>query len=207
MFFDLLFVLNFANVGAKLEDDRSILSLLEYINVFYPIWMVWFLTTLFLNRVVLDDLSAKIFLLLNAGAALVMTLTSKLVFPQQEQNDTAVVLTRANIFITAFLACRLIYSLMLTLTLRNSPKFMIDIISECIFLIFSSVVYIISIAVADDNNRLVFWSVALGIDLLYHLVSPIIKRHVFKSNYRLALNIEHFTERVGLLTIIAIGKK
>jgi low temperature requirement protein LtrA len=196
LFFDLVFVAVIALLGQVLHSDVTSENIKKFIMLFYPIWSCWLNTTNFTNRFGAHDLSFKLYVLLNAVLTLGMGITATHALDKADSTYS--------VFMGSFLISRVINLLGVGFYAFWFPKFRSFLAVTQIGNIISPTLFLISIFV-EEYREILFW-LALAVDTSLFYLSVVIIGLFKNAKYRIALNIEHFTERIGLFTIIVLGE-
>ena len=152
----------------------------------------------------------KLYLLVHGILALTMGINAETVFPKiksvatKTMEDDLSVKSTANIFILAFLISRMITFFAWCLLLIKNRKFRKNIWYWNLSQNLSSIPYIISLFFQDRDSIRNLWLAGIIVDLIFYIMVANIIR-VVKFNYRVGVNIEHITERLGLFTVIVSG--
>ena len=104
-------------------------------------------------------------------------------------------------FILNYLAIRyltLIYSIMAAI---YNPEFRKSIMIRCLSYFIASVPWLVSVFVSSEYREGLWWASAI-LDLVLSIVAILF---IQRCEYRVTLNIEHHTERLGLLTLVVLG--
>lgn len=189
LFFDLIFVAAFIQLGDALSGNVSLVSFLKFVASFIPLWLVWLSFSYYLNRFNLDDFLHRctVFLLMFSVGG--MALGAGSVF---DNNIIKFALPTGLSF--------LIVSLMYLRAYLEEPesrqysKYWGGVIFS------SSVIWFVS-TLFPANVAQVLWGIATFIVL----ISPLMK--VSRDlNIKFATDFEHLSERFGLLTLIVLGE-
>ncbi|KAI9146441.1 bacterial low temperature requirement A protein-domain-containing protein [Paraphysoderma sedebokerense] len=199
LFLDLVYVGVIAKIGATLKGDLSILKLEQFCLLFIPLWANWVEFNFYNNVLGGSDLFHRFLMLTVVALVSGMGINVKHAFDSDPATNTS------NVYIASFLLCRLLIGLVSVLRAVYHPKFRHSIVIIQWFKLAESVPWFLSLFLSRDYQLRLWWASTI-LDLLSALQSTILVRFGIKLKYRLALNIEHFTERFGLLTIIVIGE-
>ncbi|KAJ3053909.1 hypothetical protein HK097_003099 [Rhizophlyctis rosea] len=197
LFFDLLFVGLVAIVGHHYVEHPSSAALGQYILLFLMSFRTWMDMLVFYDSFASNDVVQKIFvvwimaLLVGLGVNITYGATITHV-----QHTIFYLLTRLS-----FSATYLVYIL-------HFPHFRASFIGMAAGF-FISLPFWIAALVVDEHVRLPLMWIGVLIDVFTSHVAILLERYIKawpKPEYRLAVNIEHLTERYGLFLIIVIGE-
>jgi hypothetical protein len=179
LFFDLVFVFALTQVTTLMADDLTWLGLLRGFAVLAAIWWAWVGFSWLTNSIRIDDVSSRLVMLVTMAIMLVVGLAAPQAFG-----------TYSILFGSAYLAVRLLHLALYAVTTRSDP----DVFGAS--------------APAPDGGSprhpgrftagrvaRALWALAL-IDF----VTPLI------AGPGLCIDAPHFTERHGLIIIIALGE-
>lgn len=187
LFYDLVFVVAVAVVAARLLDDVSGPGIASYFGYFALLWWLWASHTYYADRYDTDDL---VYRLLAAGQMVAIVVIAAALSPD-EANST-------QIFAFGYAVSRWLLLAMYWRAYRHVEETRALVRGYLIGFGTAAVVWTASALVPDDM-RVVFWSVALAIDL----ATPWVMR---KEQARVPLDVSHLPERFGLFTILVLGE-
>jgi low temperature requirement protein LtrA len=187
LFFDLVFVVAIAEVAHMLHKPLDGDTILKFLLLYVPIYWAWVGHTVYANRFDTDDLPYRLITFGMMVASLLMAV------PISGMNDAGL-----QLYAVGYLCARV---LLLVLYLRAhlslpDARPMTRVYLQGFSL--GAVFWVASIFVPPPATYML-WLVGLVIDLL----TPWRNRRVL-GGY--PLHVEHFPERMGLLTIIVLGE-
>ena len=195
LFLDLIYVAAFNKIGHVFyRPTWSTLS--SYLLVLWPVWNSWLLTHYHSNRYGVSSVH-KFFIWIVMILVACMGITATFTFKSDPAKDTG------NIFISCFLIFRFFYLIYGLIGIYNQPRFLTSNMVLITSSILSSVPFFISIFL-DSSLRTLLWWIGILLDYIFFFIAVAIGRNFFQSQPKVALNIEHHTERHGLLTLIGI---
>ncbi|KAJ3196255.1 hypothetical protein HK101_009626 [Irineochytrium annulatum] len=202
LFLDLIFVATIARCESFLKvpvvtwDELN-----KFCLVFAPVWQHWLYTHNHSNRFAAYDLYHKVYtwimMILNAG----MGINAQNAFSEGDQNT-------GNLFIITFLLGRLFYILSHSRIYWSAPEFSFAVSITLVISLIGTAPYLASVFLADAYRPALWWSGFL-VELAAQNLLILVFRHYIPKRfmkYRLALNIEHHSERFGLLTLMVLGE-
>ncbi len=84
-----------------------------------------------------------------------------------------------------------------------NPKFRPTILIRGGSYFLASIPWLVSVFVSSEYREALWWSSAI-LDRVLSIAAMLLTK-IFDCKYRVALNIEHHTERLGLLTLVVLG--
>lgn len=187
LFFDLVYVVAIAEVAHMLHKPLDGDTILKFLLFYVPIYWAWVGHTVYANRFDTDDLPYRLITFGMMVASLLMAV------PISGMNDAGL-----RLYAIGYLCARV---LLLALYLRAHLSLPDARPMTRVFLhgfSLGAVFWVASIFVPPPATYLL-WLVGLVIDLL----TPWRNRRVLEGY---PLHVEHFPERMGLLTIIVLGE-
>jgi len=193
LFYDLIYVAAFIQLGNHLAADVSIMGALGFAALFLPLWTTWTSFTFYANRFNIDDARHRGLVFLQMFGIGGMAVSIEQVYA----GDTL-----------QFAVCYLLVRLMLVAMYRRawthesrsremSRQYTIGFSLGAAFWALSVVLSL------GDSPELVYlvWAVALGIDTAVPLT-----RKARSAALRYPPDVLHMAERYGILTIIVLGE-
>ncbi|KAJ3272596.1 hypothetical protein HDV01_005439 [Terramyces sp. JEL0728] len=207
LFVDLIYVGAISKTGYVIADKYSWDSFLNLLLLLNPIFSHWRMITTFNNIVYQEDVLKKIFAFINTCCIIVMTISIQNAFDLNPAVNTANWLIGAYvgsaIFINLYLYCFSFISLGIF-----RRHILIKGICEIILLW----PYFVEFFYPADNTlnryqyRRIFWGLGILFDNLKTPITVAIGELFNATELRFGLNIEHYTERHGLLVVIVLGE-
>ncbi|KAJ3041417.1 hypothetical protein HDV00_009397 [Rhizophlyctis rosea] len=197
LFFDLLFVGLIAIVGHHYAEHPSASALGDYILLFLMSFRTWMDMLMFYDSFASNDIVQKVFVVWIM--ALLVGLGVNITY------GAAATHVQHTIF---YLLTRLSFSATYLSYIIYYPHFRNSFISMAAGF-FISLPFWVSATVVREEIRVPLMFIGVFIDILASHVAIMLERYVPrfpKPEYRLAVNIEHLTERYGLFLIIVMGE-
>ncbi len=187
LFFDLIYVAAFIQLGDRLSADTSWNGAVVFIGSFTLLWWTWTGTTAFMNRFAVDDVVHRLLAFVQMFAVGNMAVIAATT-PDNWRTWLPV----------AYIAARLPLLLMYVRARKRLPAAKPIADHALRFFSISLVIWLVSIALPDDVRPFV-WAFAL----LIEFSTPFTQRDaaVDAPNHS-----EHFQERYALFTIIVLGE-
>jgi low temperature requirement protein LtrA len=187
LFFDLVFVVAVAQLGAALSNDLSLHGFLVFCGLFVPVWWAWVGFTFYADRFDTDDVVHRVLTL--GGMFAVGALAS--VIPDAAQGDTTA-------FALAYVAVR---GLVIALNARAwlhlpAARPLLNVYVPAFSL--AAGLMLLSVALPSPA-RYWLWAVALAIDI----GTPLSVRPRIEA---VPIHASHIPERIGLFTLIVLGE-
>ena len=187
LFFDLVYIVAVAELGALLREGHSIVGILEYASLFVLVWWTWVGFSYYADVFDTNDLFSQLALILVMFGVIIMSQT----IPEALHGESFA-------FAAAFLILRILY---IGLALRGwyvaagSDKFFSYWVT---FSSLSTLVWGLSLLYAEPG-RFGLWISAFmleiaGIGIVYLVFETI------------PVQVSHFPERLGLFTILVLGE-
>jgi low temperature requirement protein LtrA len=185
LFFDLVFVLAFTQVTAKLAEDLTWHGLFRSLLVLAVLWWSWgafaWLTNAF-------DPESKL-MRLPVFVAMAALLVAALAVPEAFGEN-------AFIFVAAYFVVRMIHIGMYLIASRNSREEFLAVLKLSPAMVLAPVILLIS-AGFDGQTQAALWILAIIVDYAGAFL-------LVGEGWR--VEPEHFAERYGLIVIIALGE-
>eukprot|EP00834_Sanchytrium_tribonematis_P007201 NODE_618_length_5352_cov_0.421854.p2 type:complete len:416 gc:universal NODE_618_length_5352_cov_0.421854:4281-3034(-) len=193
LFFDLIFVGAISQLGIFVEHHLDGSGFLEYVVKFAMIWRVWSISVGFINRYMTNDLALKLYLLLVGCLAIGLSLNI----------STVGISDYFLMFYLIFQGVNLLGTLIYAFFDFRFMKAQIFIMG---YHLITFIPQLSAIFIEDKYSR----TVVLGFVTLFEILSFMLAIQVLiafvKPKYVPAINIEHWSERFGLFTIIVLGE-
>ena len=186
LFFDLVFVYAITQVTTIVAHDLDIKHALQAALVFWMIWWAWTLFTASLNAANTRIAEIRLIVLLSTGVAFVMASSTSEAF------SDGVLWFAVPYIIIRVLGIGLYFAVTASINQKKTASIVFGLIS-CI-----GFTFIIIGCSADPSQRMWWWLGAMFVDL----VAAGIGGRIEGWN----LHPKHFTERHGLIVIIALGE-
>jgi len=187
LFFDLVFVFALTQVTALLADDLTWLGMLRGFAVLAAVWWAWVAFAWLTNSIRIDDdLVSRLVMLLSMGAMLVVGLAAPGAF-----GDAAIV------FGVAYFVVRGLHVLLYLHTTRGDRDVFRAVARLAPGMMLAATLIVIAGFVPAGPVRGALWAAALIIDF----VTPVLTG---TSGWK--VDAAHFSERHGLIIIIALGE-
>lgn len=209
LFFDLIFVAIVAKLGNHYTEAPSWARLSDFFVLFAPVWRVMADFNVYNNVFATDDVASSIFIGWTAALVIGMGVTASAALPKGT----------GNAYIAFYLANRLTYLATYGFFFILFPKFRISLMLSLIAILVPSLLWLAGLLLYDVNYSAMigcFWAALLlefgltaaaEIGIRTWSDSWLQKRTGWAApEYRIALNIEHTTERQGLFVIVALGE-
>ena len=189
LFFDLVFVASLIQLGNVLADDLTLAGAGRFVALFVLLWWNWSGTTVFVNRVAVDDWLHRVLVIGQMFAVAALTVQVPVAF------DDGVG------FGLAYVVARLFLLAMWLHGRREVPE--VRALADRFLTLFVVGIAVFAVSLALPTSvRFWLWAVALGIEAIGTGSSPI--RHSFATSTH--GEIEHLQERMALFTIIVLGE-
>lgn len=186
LFYDLIFVAAIAQLSNYLETHISWLGLLEFVTLFVPLWWCWIGATFYASRFDTDDLSDRLFAVLQMGIIAAM----------------AVNMHHGLTHTTGFALCYIAFHSVLIGQYLNAGFHIPAVrpLSKAYAIGFgcSAILWLASL-LFPPPWRFILWAVGLVIEF----ATPIACRQFV---IRVPPSATHLPERMGLFTIIVLGE-
>ena len=186
-FFDLVFVVAIDQVARRLQHEVSGHEAVVYLALYAPVWWAWVGFVLYTDRFGTDDLSDRLFTLLQIGAVLVLAAAAK--------DATA---DRAPAFAAAYGAFRLILAVRYAAAARHVREARPECARQSAGFAAAAVIWIAS-AFVPPPARFWMWGAGLAVDVLTPFASPRLHQIV-------PPDAGHIEERFGTFINITLGE-
>lgn len=187
LFFDLVFVFALTQVTTLLADDPTWQGMLRGLAVLAAVWWAWVGFSWLTNTIRIDDdVASRLVMLSTMAAMLVVGLAAPAAFGEY-----------SIVFGAAYLVVRLLHITLYAVTTRSDPEVFAAVLRLAPGMIASPLLILGAGFVPAGPWRAALWVLALVIDF----GSPLIA-----GSRGWKLDPAHFTERHGLIVIIALGE-
>lgn len=194
LFFDLIFVFATAQLSHLLLSDLSGAGAIRTLMLFLAVWWVWICTTWTTNYLATDHVANRLLIFAIMLLGLLMSTSIPLAFGDRALSF-AVAVAAIQVGRTAYLAW----------ALRASPPQCRNFTRVAIWFAAAALFWIAG-GLADGEQRLLFWTIALAIELTPAFFGFWLPRLGRSSTRDWNLSTEHMAERCGLFVIIALGE-
>ncbi|KAI8813990.1 bacterial low temperature requirement A protein-domain-containing protein [Cladochytrium replicatum] len=200
LFMDLAFVAVINSIGHVLKVPTLTLTIFsQFLLNIIPAFLLWSYANLFSNRLGADNFTYRIFIWLQMLFVTGLGISSAHVWDPDPEQNTAFVYTMI------FIVARGTYIIFMGALYYYVPKFAPSNHNVVFSVLFPTAFWIASLFTSMDDRYWLWWAAFIvEISMLYGGLQ--IATKVFKVKYRFALNIEHYSERYGLLTLIVLGE-
>ncbi|KAI9026387.1 bacterial low temperature requirement A protein-domain-containing protein [Hyaloraphidium curvatum] len=216
LFFDLLYVYLVRLVGESsinseffgyLADPQQVLqSMGRFFLLFYPVWISWFLTQLYTNLYHQEGIAYRISFMIHVVAIVGLASVIPTVLPltpsgaPEDDASPASSSGRAFVFFFAFNRAELVFQNLVRAFVF--PRFAKIFLFRTVALVLPLALYVAWIFVGHATA--LWWSaVALDIFLIF-AVDPFVAA---RAHARPATDQSHWSERLGLFTLIVLGEQ
>ena len=187
LFFDLVFVFALTQVTTLMADDLTWLGVLRGFAVLTVVWWAWVGFSWLTNSIRIDDdLASRLVILTTMAAMLLVGIAAPGAF-----GDYAL------LFAVAYLVVRLLHIALYAVTTRTDPEVFRAVLRLAPGMVIAPLIILGASFVAPGPWRAALWTVAIVIDVATPLVAG-------TAGWR--IDAPHFTERHGLVIIIALGE-
>ena len=187
LFFDLVFVFALTQVTSLLADDLIWVGMLRGFAVLASVWWAWVAFAWLTNSIRIDDdLVSRLVMLLAMAAMLVVGLAAPNAF-----GDAAIV------FGLAYFAVRLLHVVLYLHTTKGDPAVFRAVVRLAPGMMLAAALIVVAGFVPAGPVRAILWAVALIVDFTSPLMSG-------TGGWK--VDAAHFSERHGLIIIIALGE-
>jgi len=190
LFYDLVFVVAVARLGARFLHDLSWQGFFEFGALFTILWWAWASFTFFADRYDTDDTGQR--LLAVAQMIGVAGMAASLGLGDQHLE------TISRQFSLSYIAVRIALVVMYSRAWRNVPLTQPLVGGYLKGFVVEIVIWVISVF-APAPWRYVLW----GVGLLISFATPWLMR---REQVRVPLSVSHLPERFGLFTILVLGE-
>lgn len=187
LFFDLVFVFALTQVTTLLADDLTWTGLVRGLAVLAVIWWAWVGFSWLTNTIRIDDdVASRLVMLAAMGAMLVVGLVTPGAFGEY-----------SIVFGAAYLVVRLLHITLYAVTTRADPDVFRAVMRLVPGMVAAPLLILAAGFVPEGPLRGVLWLAAIAVDFL----APVIA-----GTGGWKVDPAHFTERHGLIIIIALGE-
>jgi low temperature requirement protein LtrA len=187
LFYDLVFVVAVAGLGARLLADPTIRGAAVFTGLFVPLWWAWVGFTFYADRYDTDDLGQR-------TLAVAQMATIALMAASINGDETQSLIG----FALAYVGARAILVVMYLRARRHVPETRDLVTGYLQGMSIAAAVWLISVFVPEPF-RYVLWAVGLLIDF-YNVY------RVRRIQATVPLDVAHLPERFGLFTILVLGE-
>jgi len=187
LFYDLVFVVAVAGLGARLLEDPTIRGAAVFTGLFIPVWWAWVGFTFYADRYDTDDLGQRI---LAVAQMITIALLAASINGDKTQSLVG--------FALAFVGARAILIVMYLRARRHVPETRDLVTGYLQGMSVAVVVWLVSVFVPPPF-RYILWGAGLLIDF-YNVY------RVRRIQATVPLDIAHLPERFGLFTILVLGE-
>ncbi|MDS0260462.1 low temperature requirement protein A [Haloarcula sp. S1CR25-12] len=187
LFFDLVFVVALAELGALLHDTLDVVGFVRFVALFAIVWWIWLAVSYYADTYATDDLLSRLFVI--AAMFLVILLSQTI----------AGALTGASFaFAASVLALRVLLTLghLRALYMRSDARQFVEYWVGLEVLV--TVVWGLSLLVPPPG-RFGLWVASFGLGTAGLAV-------VYLGFDTIETQVSHFSERLGLFTILVLGE-
>ena len=187
LFYDLVFVVAVAGLGARLLEDPTIRGALVFTGLFVPLWWAWAGFTFYADRYDTDDLGQRI--LAVAQMATIALMAASITGAETESLIG---------FALAYVGARLILIVMYLRARRHVPETRQLVGGYVRGMSIAVAFWLVSVFVPEPY-RYFLWAIGLLIDAY----TPYRLRRI---QAKVPLDVAHLPERFGLFTILVLGE-
>lgn len=187
LFYDLVFVVAVAGLGARLLEDPTIRGAAVFTGLFVPLWWAWVGFTFYADRYDTDDLGQRT---LAVAQMVAIALMAASISGDETQSLIG--------FALAYVAARAILIVMYLRARRHVPETSRLVTGYVQGMSVAAAVWLVSVFVPEPF-RYVLWAVGLLIDG-YNVY------RVRRIQATVPLDVAHLPERFGLFTILVLGE-
>ncbi|KAJ3088214.1 hypothetical protein HK102_009287 [Quaeritorhiza haematococci] len=199
LFLDLIYVAVINRMGYILKEDKVTgQTVNKFLLVFIPVWLTWIVTHYNSNRFGAESFVHRLFSWANMILVAGMGTNAENAFNDDPSKNTA------NVFIITFLITRVLYIIYNGSSLLPLPQYIWMMVPITITTALSLIPWFVSIFV-DPSYRVMLWWLSWACDFAF-FHSLIAYARIVRPVHRIALNIEHHVERLGLLTVVVLGE-
>ncbi len=187
LFYDLVFVVAVAGLGARLLEDPTIKGAAVFTGLFVPLWWAWAGFTFYADRYDTDDLGQRIL-----AVAQMATIALMAASISGDETDSLVA------FALAYVGARMILIVMYLRARRHVPETR-DLVGGYVQGMAIAVVFWLVSVFVPEPYRYILWAIGLAIDFY----TPFRLRRI---QAKVPLDVAHLPERFGLFTILVLGE-
>jgi low temperature requirement protein LtrA len=188
LFFDLVFVVAVAELGALLHDEPTLTGALRCAGLFVPVWWAWVCFSVYADRFDTDDAVFRVSMLAAMLAVAALAVNVHLAAPGD-----------SNGFVLSYAAVTLILFGLYERARRAAPAAAPLLTRYLQGFSLALVIWLVSLAFTGPA-RYVLWGVAMVIELGTPLTTP---RAILRAT---PLHPGHLPERFGLFVLIVLGE-
>ena len=187
LFFDLVFVFALTQVTTLLANDLTWIGMLRGFAVLTVVWWAWVGYSWLTNSIRIDDdISSRLVIMLAMTAMLVAGLAVPTAFGEY-----------AVLFGIAYFVVRILHLVLYAVATRSDPEVFGAVLRLAPGMLTGATLILIAGFAQPGPVRVVLWTVAIIIDF----ASPLLA-----GTKGWKIDASHFTERHGLIIIIALGE-
>ncbi|KAI9202282.1 bacterial low temperature requirement A protein-domain-containing protein [Polychytrium aggregatum] len=199
LFLDLVYVAAFDRLGYLFKHDNvDGIAVNSYMLAFLVVWNSWSMIHMNVNRYGADGFVHRLFTWAMTVLVSAMGINIVHIFDQGDSST-------ANIFIILFIILRVLNFVFVIMGNHHSRQFWKDVFPYQLGHYFSTIPWLASVFLPAAYRTPLWWISSLC-DLFLPSMCALATRRYLKISHRLAINIEHNTERYGALTLIVIGE-
>ncbi|KAI9141895.1 Low temperature requirement A [Paraphysoderma sedebokerense] len=186
-------------------------NVLEFSLLFIPLFLHWSAISFYNNRFLPNetDLYHKILFIMHMTLLLGMAINIEYAF-----TDDASVAGTTTKFLVFFLLSRLVYMGSYVFNAHFLPKFRNHFLIHVGIVCIRTAPWLVCMLLPNEKDgisgvgslKVIMWAVGCIVEILGTFAYIVLSRIRLKFKYRLAINIEHLSERYGLLLIIVSGE-
>ncbi len=194
LFFDLVFVLAVTQLSSVLIEDLTVAGAAETLFLLLAAWWAWIYTTWMTNWFDPETRPVRAVLLVGMLASL----CGAIAIPDASES-------RADLFVAGYVGIQLVRNAFMVLATRRSDPLHAPLVRILVWSAWVSMIWLAG-ALVEDDARIAVWIVALVLDYAGPLAGhwgPGLGRSV-PADWDLVPS--HFSERIGLFVIIALGE-
>ncbi len=189
LFYDLVYVATFIQLGNVLSHDVSVGGFVRFVALFIPIWLAWTGIMFFVNRFPIDDVGHRLMVFLQMGAIAVMAISAEEAFGEHFAQ-----------FVLAYVAARVILALLYLRAWFAVPEARPLAAGFGASFMLGAAIWFVSIFFPEPINY-VIWIIGVVVELVVPLTPGVVKwQRTFSPD------TSHLAERYGIFTIIVLGK-
>ncbi|WP_280398344.1 low temperature requirement protein A [Nocardia carnea] len=192
LFFDLVLVFALTKVTDLAADDTSAVNMLRALLVLAVMWWVWIAYSWLGNVVRADEGLARVAMFAAMGAGFIAALTIPEAF-----HDLPGGWSGPLVFALAYLVARLVHLVMFWLASAGDPQLRAQVIRWGLGSITIGTALLVVAAMTAGTVQIVLWIAAVAGDMAWTLLSG--------NGWRVN-SARHFSERYGLIVIVALGE-
>jgi low temperature requirement protein LtrA len=187
LFYDLVFVVAVAGLGARLLEDPTLRGAAVFTGLFVPLWWAWAGFTFYADRYDTDDLGQRTLAVAQMIAIALMAASIS-----GGKTDSLIA------FALAYVAARSILIIMYLRARRHVPETAQLVGGYVRGMAVAAAIWLVSVLVPEPY-RYILWAIGLLIDFY----TPYRLRRI---QAKVPLDVAHLPERFGLFTILVLGE-